>query len=454
MYSLYKNYINVVLILFSSILLANPALADNNEDKNTETRNSETSFYSFFVSKSQIDYNKLFQEVLVRVKHDYVEDVSNKKLIESALEGMLSALDPHSTFLDEKAFQEVRSNTKGEFGGIGIEVIMDKGFLKVVTPYEDSPAIKAGIKIGDYITMVDDKAVKGMNISQAVDQLRGKPKTRVKITIYRESTNETLEISMNRDIIKIIPVKSKIVGGDVVWLKVSSFSENTANLVKKEYNRILEQSKENKIELKGIILDLRWNPGGLLMQAKEVAELFLDEGIIATTKGRLKDSNQTISAQNIDITDGLPIVVLINGGSASASEIVAGALQDNKRALIAGTKSFGKGSVQTILPLPGNTAMKITTARYYTPSGKSIQAEGITPDVVIEEAIVKNKPQLSMGNEASLLGHLENEDASKSSTAKSNKSLNSNLNETEDFQLLRSIDLVKGMALYSERLLN
>ncbi len=416
--------------------------------------------YSFLIGKQKLDYRHLFDEVMAKVKNEYVEETTEKQLIEAALDGMLSSLDPHSNFLNEKDFQDMRISTKGEFGGLGIEVTMERGFIKVISPYEDSPAFKAGIKIGDFITMIDGQIVKGLTLPQAVEKLRGKPKTKVKLTIYRESSNETIELTLTREIIKIVPVKAKIIGDDVAHLKLASFSENSAQLLRKEYMRLEDQAKEAGKLLRGVVLDLRWNPGGLLDQSREVTELFLEDGIVVSTKGRIPDSNNIYRANGKDISNGLPIVVLINGGSASASEIVAGALQDNKRALIAGIKSFGKGSVQTVIPLPGNTAMKITTSRYYTPNGKSIQAEGIEPDVVIEEGIVTaTKGSEFFGSEAALMGHLESED-SKAESKKGVKpaptpSLSSGKKLSgEDFQLMRAVDLVKGMALYSERLTN
>ena len=430
---------------------------------------TQDSIANFFNSKKDSDYNALFKDVIDKVKKDYVDEVTDQKLIESDLEGMLSSLDPHSTYLSEKEYTEMRNTTKGEFGGIGIEVTMERGFIKVVSPYEDGPAYKAGIKTGDYITMVDGQMVKGLSLGQSVEKLRGKPKTKVKISIYRESTGESLEIMLIRDLIKIVPVKSKIVGGEVFWLRLNSFSENAASLLKKEYYKLLEQANEDKIEIKGVILDLRGNPGGLLEQSKEVTELFLEEGIIVSTKGRIPESNRVFRAKGYDITEGLPMVVLINAGSASASEIVAGALQDNKRALIAGVKSFGKGSVQSVMPLmPSGSAIKLTTSRYYTPSGRSIQAQGIEPDVIVEEAVVTPVKANEVGSESSLIGHLQSEEEKKKASApqpeiKDNgkvkpvkkpipPALSGANKETQDFQLMRAIDLVKGMALYSERL--
>lgn len=443
------------ILFFAMMVAPNPAF-------------SQDLLAGFFNGKKDADYNVLFKDVIEKVKKDYVDEVSDQKLIESALEGMLSSLDPHSSYLSEKEYAEMRNTTKGEFGGVGIEVTMERGFIKVISPYEDGPAYKAGIKTGDYITMVDGQMVKGLSLGQSVEKLRGKPKTKVKITIYRESTGESLEIILIRDLIKILPVKSKIVGGEVFWLRVNSFSDNAASLLKKEYYKLVEKANDKKIEIKGAILDLRGNPGGLLEQSKEVTELFLEEGIIVSTKGRIPESNRVFRAKGYDITEGLPMVVLINGGSASASEIVAGALQDNKRALIVGTKSFGKGSVQTIMPLmSSNSAIKLTTSRYYTPSGRSIQAQGIEPDVIIEEAVVTPVKANEIGSESALVGHLQSEEEKKPTQTQTETNDNNKVKslkkpallsvpgankEAQDFQLMRAIDLVKGMALYSERL--
>lgn len=451
---------NCVLAGICVVYLSESALSQPNPDaSNSDTKANNETLVNFLQPKKEVNYNQLFKEVQEKVKVNYVEDVNDKQLIESAMEGMLSSLDPHSGFLNEKEFEDMRITTKGEFGGVGIEVTMEKGFLKVISPYEDGPAFKSGVKIGDYITSVDGQVIKGMALSQAVEKLRGKPKSKVKVTVYRESSNQTYEFTITRELIKLAPVKASLINGDVAWLKITNFSENAASLLRKEYAKLIEKAKENKGQIIGIVLDLRWNPGGLLDQSKEVTELFLEDGIVVSTRGRVPESNSVSRASGHDITGGLPMVVLINGGSASASEIVAGALQDNKRAMIVGTKSFGKGSVQTIIPLAGNTAMKLTTSRYYTPSGRSIQAEGIEPDVVVEEALVTPVKAPDIGNEAALSGHLENDSAKKDDKNSSIKELRNSIppslsakNDKEDYQLIRAVDIVKGMALYSDRL--
>lgn len=444
-----KNLSRIALIALINFTVASHALAES-----PPVQSTGSNYYNLLIGKNEVNYDQLFKAVVERVKTDYVEDVSEKKLMESAMEGMLSSLDPHSSFFNEKETQEMRTSIKGEFGGLGFEVTMEKGLVKVISPYEDSPAFKAGIKAGDYITMIDGVVVKGMTLSQAVDKLRGKPKTKVKVNVYRENTNENLDITVTRDIIKIIPVKAKLVANDIAMLKITTFNENTASMVKKEFYKLASQAKEKGGELRGVVMDLRWNPGGLFEQSREIAEMFIEDGVIVSTKGRLPDASQVYRASGADITEGLPIVVIINNGSASASEIVAGALQDNKRALVIGTKSFGKGSVQTVMPLPGGMAMKLTTSRYYTPSGKAIQANGIEPDVVVEEAVVTPVKNPVQGlNEAALSGHLSQELDLKTKT-KQLQQISATLDpkEGEDYQLIRAIDMVKGMALYSERL--
>lgn len=441
----------ICIIIMSFLLPAGSACASSDQPSKS------INYYNLLVSKNDINYDQLFKEVVEKVKQDYVEDVTEKKLIEASIEGMLSSLDPHSTFLNEKEFQEMRISTKGEFGGLGLEVTMEKGFIKVISPYEDGPAFKAGVKVADFITMIDGQVVKGLTLVQAVEKLRGKPKTKVKVNIYRESTNESFELSITREIVKLIPVKAKLITNDIALINITTFNESTASMVKKEFFRLLEASKEKNSMLRGLILDLRWNPGGLLEQSREVSELFLEDGIIVSTKGRLSEANQIYRAGGADISEGLPIVVMINGGSASASEIVAGALQDNKRALVLGTKSFGKGSVQTVMPLPGGAAMKLTTSRYYTPLGKAIQANGIDPDVVVEEAVITPTKRKFNTSESSLVGHLakEQDEATKQPDPKDVIVIPGvDTKDANDYQLLRAIDLVKGMALYSERLAN
>ena len=327
----------------------------------------------------------LFGEVMERAKVSYVEDVSDKKLIESAINGMLSSLDPHSSFLDDQSFKYMSEQTKGKFGGLGIEVTMENGVVKVVSPIDDTPASKAGLKPGDYITNIDGEAVMGMTLNDAVDKMRGKIGSKVKLTI-RRINEKPLEVTLKREEIKIQSVKNSIKADDVVYIRISSFSEDVDTMTAKA---IKDAKKKLGDKLKGVIIDVRNNPGGLLDQAVNVSDLFLDKGEIVSTRSRNEEDTVKYTAKEGDIAKGLPIVVIINDGSASASEIVAGALQDHKRAIILGEKSFGKGSVQTVIPLGKYGAMRLTTARYYTPSGRSIQAKGIEPDIEVKPAKVE-----------------------------------------------------------------
>ena len=327
----------------------------------------------------------LFGEVMERAKVSYVEDVSDKKLIESAINGMLSSLDPHSSFLDDQSFKYMSEQTKGKFGGLGIEVTMENGVVKVVSPIDDTPASKAGLKPGDYITNIDGEAVMGMTLNDAVDKMRGKIGSKVKLTI-RRINEKPLEVTLKREEIKIQSVKNSIKADDVVYIRISSFSEDVDTMTAKA---IKDAKKKLGDKLKGVVIDVRNNPGGLLDQAVNVSDLFLDKGEIVSTRSRNEEDTVKYTAKEGDIAKGLPIVVIINDGSASASEIVAGALQDHKRAIILGEKSFGKGSVQTVIPLGKYGAMRLTTARYYTPSGRSIQAKGIEPDIEVKPAKVE-----------------------------------------------------------------
>ncbi|MEI6729956.1 MAG: S41 family peptidase, partial [Pseudomonadota bacterium] len=335
-----------------------------------------------FAEKNDIyDMLNLFGDVFQRVRSDYVEEVKDTDLIEAAINGMLSSLDPHSSYLSDKNYKEMQIQTKGEFGGLGIEVTMDNGLVKVVTPIDDTPAFKAGVHAGDYISAINDEPIMGMTLSDAVDKMRGAPDTKIKIMILREGEKEPIEMTITRAIIKVKSVRSRSEGG-VAYLRITQFDEKTIDLLKDAW----EKEKKAIGEVKGIVLDLRNNPGGLLDQAVAVSDAFLDDGEIVSTRGRDAENNKHYMAHGNNMAKDIPIVVLINNGSASASEIVAGALQDHKRAVVMGVKSFGKGSVQTVIPLPGHGAMKLTTARYYTPSGRSIQAKGIVPDIIVEQA--------------------------------------------------------------------
>lgn len=401
-------------------------------------------------SKEAIRLLDLFGDVFDKVKRDYVEDVEDKDLIEAAINGMLSSLDPHSSYLNEKAFDEMRIQTSGEFGGLGIEVTMDNGLVKVVSPIDDTPAFRAGLQSGDYISRIDDEAVMGTTLSESVEKMRGKPGTKIELTVLREGENEPLEFTIKRAIIKIKSVRFHT-EEDVGYVRITSFSEQTAKNLKKAVKSL---KKKIGKEFKGIVLDLRNNPGGLLDQAIEVSDLFLDKGEIVSTGGRVSDSNKRFNASKGDIIDDKPIVVIINGGSASASEIVAGALQDHRRAIIIGTKSFGKGSVQTVIPLSTSKgAMRLTTSRYFTPSGRSIQAEGIDPDIKVEQGkieLVKGKKRTS---EASLRKHLKNNNKKKKSSNSKNKKSGEEGSKSvydTDYQLGRAIDLLRGINIFGQ----
>ncbi len=385
------------------------------------------------------DYLKFLGDTIEKIKSDYVEDVGNKKLVESAIDGMLTSLDPHSSFLDADNLKNMKIQTKGEFGGLGIEVTMENGFVKVISPIDNTPAYKAGIKSGDYITHLDGESVVGLNLDEAVNIMRGPIGSKLKVTIGR-SNKEPFDLTIKRDIIKISSVKSRL-EKDVGYIRITSFTEQTSKSTKEAVKKI----KKKKKKLKGYVLDLRNNPGGLLEQAVSVSDLFLEQGEIVSTRGRDFQNPEIYKAKPGDILDGLPLVVLINEGSASASEIVAGALQDHKRALLLGTKSFGKGSVQTIIPVKPYGALRMTTAKYFTPSGKSIQKTGIEPDILVQEVELKKiEKKRKTSREKDLKGALNNP-----SKVENTKEIKNN-NESEDFQLSRALDLVRGISLYKK----
>jgi len=349
----------------------------------------------------------LFGDVFERVRSDYVEKPDDSKLVETAINGMLAGLDPHSSYMDGKSFRDMQIQTRGEFGGLGIEVTMEDGLVKVVSPIDETPAAKAGIQANDIITHLDDEAVQGLTLNQAVEKMRGPVNTKIKLRVMRKGQDKPLDIAITRDIIRVRAVRSNVQGDDVAYIKLTQFNEQTTEGLKKAIADLTAQIPADK--LKGYIIDLRNNPGGLLDQAISVSDAMLDRGEIVSTRGRNVEETQRFNARSGDLTKGKPIIVLVNGGSASASEIVAGALQDHKRATVLGTRSFGKGSVQTIIPLgSGNGALRLTTARYYTPSGKSIQAKGITPDIEVLQDVPEDlKARSDTKGESSLRGHLK-----------------------------------------------
>ena len=396
----------------------------------------------------------LFGIVFERVRADYVEEVSDQELIESAINGMLISLDPHSSYLDRDSFEDMQVQTKGEFGGLGIEVTMDSRLVKVVTPIDDTPAFKAGVKADDYVTHLDGESVLGLTLSEAVDRMRGLVGTDIVLTIRREGEEQALEIRITRAIIKVQSVRSRI-EDNAAYIRIIKFDEQTEIGLKREMREIKDELGDS---LSGVIIDLRNNPGGLLDQAVVVSDAFLDRGEIVSTRGRRADSVQRFNARPGDLADGLPVVVLINGGSASASEIVAGALQDHRRAIVIGTLSFGKGSVQTIIPLAGHSAIRLTTARYYTPSGHSIQAKGIIPDIVVQQAVVEDVDQAAGRDEASLRNRLASEDEligdEEAEAGAAEKTNGRSDLAKKDFQLSRALDLIHGLSLFNDRAVN
>jgi len=400
----------------------------------------------------------LFGEVFELVRAEYVEDVTDKQLIEAAIQGMLGDLDPHSVYLNDEHFKSMRQQTRGEFGGLGIEVTMDEtGFVRVVAPIDDTPACRSGIEAGDMITHIDDESVQGLTLDKAVEKMRGKIGSEIRLTVSRGET-EPFDVTIVRDRIKIRSVRSRL-ENDIAYIRISSFSGQTQDGLDKE---IAKMREESETDLRGLVLDLRNNPGGLLDQAISVSDTFLEKGEIVSTRGRDPDNAQRFQATPGDEFSNLPIVVLINGGSASASEIVAGALQDHGRAIIMGTPSFGKGSVQTIMPLSrGSAAIKLTTQRYYTPSGRSIQQLGISPDILVERAKVEVLERVTNRTEASLRGSLSNDQVEDGENKDSNESIDEDgvdapkvTSDVDDYQLVRAIDLIRGISLYSARAVN
>jgi carboxyl-terminal processing protease len=383
----------------------------------------------------------LFGDVFERVRADYVEKPDDSKLVESAINGMLAGLDPHSSYMDPKSFRDMQVQTRGEFGGLGIEVTMEDGLVKVVAPIDDTPAAKAGVMANDIITELDDEAVQGMTLNQAVDKMRGPVNTKIKLTIMRKGSDKPIDVTIMRDVIRVKSVRSHVEGPDVGYIRITQFNEQTTDGLKQAIDDLNSQLGADKI--KGYVVDLRNNPGGLLDQAISVSDTFLDKGEIVSTRGRNPEETQRFNARPGDMTKGKPLIVLINGGSASASEIVAGALQDHKRATLVGTRSFGKGSVQTIIPLgAGNGALRLTTARYFTPSGRSIQAKGITPDIeVLQDVPDDLKARTDSKGEASLRGHLKAEGSEETGSQSYVPP-----DEKDDKALQSSLDLLRGTA--------
>lgn len=386
----------------------------------------------------------LFGDVFERIRADYVEQPDDAKLVESAINGMLSSLDPHSSYMSPKSFKDMQVQTRGEFGGLGIEVTMEENLVKVVAPIDDTPAARAGVRAGDFITHLDGDPVMGLSLNQAVDKMRGPVNSPITLKIKRDGVSEPLEIKIVRDIIRIRSVRSRTEGGDVGYVRITQFNEQTFDGLRDSLDKIGKEIPADK--LKGYVLDLRNNPGGLLDQAISVSDAFLERGEIVSTRGRNADESQRYNARPGDLAKGKPVIVLVNGGSASASEIVAGALQDHKRATLVGTRSFGKGSVQTIIPLGQNGAIRLTTARYYTPSGRSIQAKGIEPDIeILQDTPEDLKGKDDTKGEASLKGHLKNPTDGKDSEEKTGSQAYVPPEAKDDKALNLAFDLLRGV---------
>lgn len=390
-----------------------------------------------------LDELRNFAEVYERIKQAYVHDVDDRELLESAIKGMLSGLDPHSAYLAPEAFKDLRESTQGEFGGLGIEIGIEEGYIKVISPIDDTPASRAGLQPHDLIIRINDTPTREMTVDKALELMRGEPGTEIELTIQRETVNQPFKVNLERGLIRITSVKEKMLETGFGYLRISQFQNHSGNEVQQALNRLV---KENKAPLKGLILDLRNNPGGVLQAAADVVDVFLDKGLIVYTRGRLPDTQMRFEANPGDSLDGAPLVVLINGGSASASEIVAGALQDHQRALIMGTTSFGKGSVQTVLPLNNDRAIKMTTALYYTPNGRSIQAEGIQPDIeVVNARITPLEPNLTT-KEADLDGHINN-----ATKPIKGKKASTRLDTAEDYPLNEALNLLRGLVIFKSR---
>ena len=425
----YKMNVFLVFLLFFNICLIkqNLARAENRQE-----------------TYKQLN---LFGDVFQRVQEQYVEEVTDKKLIESAISGMLQSLDPHSSYLSPESYKDMQVKTKGKFGGLGIEITMEDGVVKVVSPIDDTPAANAGMKSGDLIIGINGESIRGLSINDAVSQLRGPVGSKVLITVVRDK-KDPFEIEIIRDIIKIRSVRHNVIK-NIGYVRLTTFSDTTTSGLEKSVDEIKKELQEN---FQGLILDLRNNPGGLLNQSISVTDSFLNQGEIVSTQGRKDDDTSRIFAKKGDIIDGKPMIVLINSGSASASEIVAGALKDHSRAIIIGTRSFGKGSVQSIIPLAGNGAMRLTTARYYTPSGISIQAKGIEPDIIVEPGITElNKELPKSRREENLRGALDKKEKETKKDSAKKQELTPVEKLLQDNQISRAVDLIRGINLFSNK---
>lgn len=431
---IFKKLLFMILLVFITSKLT---LANTEEEKDVDVL--------------PLNEIRTFTEIFSKIKNDYVENINDKKLLENAIRGMLQGLDPHSAYLDKEAYRELQEGASGEFGGLGIEVGYEDGFVKVISPIDDTPAQRAGVKAGDLIIKLDGKSVKGISLMEAVKMMRGKPGSEIVLTILREGEEKPFNLPVIRDVITVKNIKSETIEPGLMYIRISNFQIHTVDDMRKSLKKLKNENTDN---LKGLVLDLRNNPGGLLNAAVGVSDLFLNNGLIVYTEGRIKDSKLKFTAKPTEVFKNIPIIVLVNGGSASASEIVAGALQDHKRAIIMGERTFGKGSVQTILPMSDETALKLTTARYYTPSGRSIQASGIEPDMIIKniQFNITNSDNMNNGliKEADLSGHLDNEIAENNIDIDKKAESNSSLVEN-DYQLYEAINVLKGLSIHLKK---
>ena len=436
------KYIAFSTLLIGSQFLTTNAFASTAEHEDTENTN---------VQQSHLPLQELrnFTEIFDRIRTAYVEPVDDKTLLQYAIDGMLSNLDPHSDYLLPEDFSELQEHTTGKFGGLGIEVGIEEGLIKVVSPIDGTPAEKAGIKSGDFIVSLDGEPVREMSLNNAIDKMRGEPGTDIELSIRREGEQDLLEFVLTRAEIKVASVRGESLGDGIGYLRITQFQDQSGPELIAAITKLQKKAKDNSEKLNGLVLDLRNNPGGVLDAAVEVSDAFLNSGLIVYTEGRISESDFRYSATKETIAEDIPLIVLINGGSASASEIVAGALQDHNRAVIVGTQSFGKGSVQSVLPIAGNKAIKLTTARYFTPNGRSIQAQGIQPDVFVEQSEVTTYEQ-SYYKESDLSGHLSNgndEDDKSKINNEGDHEISDNL-LSKDFQLYQAYTLLKGWSVF------
>ena len=430
----------LLVMLFGTALLHAPTQAQT-----PDTEQAKTEQESAEQGQLPLDELRAFADVFNHIRLSYVEEIDDKTLLENAIRGMLTGLDPHSNYLDASSYDNLQTSTSGEFGGLGLEVGMENGFVKVISPIDDTPAQKAGIESGDLILKLDGKPVKGMSLNDAVKMMRGKKGSDIELTIMREGERQPFDVTITRDTITVVSVRSRMLEDGYGYIRVAQFQSKTGGEFKAAFQKLQQQRNAG---LKGLVLDLRNNPGGVLQASVEVADSFMNEGLIVYTEGRLSSARTEFSATSEDLSNGIPVVVLINGGSASASEIVAGALQDHNRAVIMGTDSFGKGSVQTVVPLSEKNAIKLTTARYFTPGGRSIQAQGIVPDITVERAKIETLKTSSRVTEADLQGHLSSENGDESTSKRRSQKNGESLFNTDN-QLYEALNLLKGIHILS-----